>query len=319
MNTLRNKSNSLSSFFEGIVYLLPSLTLFAIFVFYPFIRTIIQSLFLSDNRGNLTVFVALENYISIFTSSGYLNTIRNTFVFTILTVPPTVVLALLLAVLTNENLNGMAIYKSIFTATMGISVAAGSVFWNFIFHPTMGTLNNILKIFSVAPKNWLADPKLAMFSVAAVYIWMNLTKEGLQGKHLRDFLPTMEHLKEMYNLINSKGFFRDLKIMEHNTRDILEEINKSYDVYICTAAMEVPNSFEDKFLWLRDELLFLKVENFVFCGNKKTMNCDILVDYTPLQLQRFTGTGVLFTSPFNLNDEVLYRVNNWDEIAELLL
>ena len=78
MNTLRNKSNSLSSFFEGIVYLLPSLTLFAIFVFYPFVRTIIQSLFLSDNRGNLTVFVALENYISIFTSSGYLNTIKNT-------------------------------------------------------------------------------------------------------------------------------------------------------------------------------------------------------------------------------------------------
>lgn len=52
---------------------------------------------------------------------------------------------------------------------------------------------------------------------------------------------------------------------------------------------------------------------------KKTMHCDVLVDDTPIQLQRFTGTGVLFTSPFNLNDEEFYRVNNWDEIAELFL
>lgn len=148
---------------------------------------------------------------------------------------------------------------------------------------------------------------------------MELTKEQMYGKHLRDFLPTMEHIKEMYNLINSKGFFRDLRIIEPNTRDIMKEINSRYEVYICTAATEVPNSLEDKFLWLREELPFLKMDNFVFCGNKKVMHSDVLVDDSPLQLQRFTGIGVLYTSPFNVNDEEFFRVNNWSEIADLFL
>lgn len=169
-----NKFKELKNFVRGLVYLLPSLLLFVIFVFYPFLRTIVQSLFLSDNLGNLTSFVFLDNYKSIFTDPLYINSIKNTFIFTILTVPPTIILALLLAVLTNENIKGMTIFKTIFTSTMGISVAAGSVLWNFIFHPTVGILNRFINLFGVESQNWLANPDLAMFSISIVYIWMDL-------------------------------------------------------------------------------------------------------------------------------------------------
>lgn len=174
MNKATTSSLNRGSFLKGMAYLLPSLILFGMFVFYPFLRTIFQSLFLSNNKGDLTLFVGMDNYISVLTDPVFLNSVKNTFVFTIITVPITIIIALLLAVLTNENLKGMNIYKTIFTATMGISVAAGSVFWNFIFHPTIGILNGILKALGLGGQNWLTNPNLAMYSVAAVSIWMNL-------------------------------------------------------------------------------------------------------------------------------------------------
>lgn len=148
---------------------------------------------------------------------------------------------------------------------------------------------------------------------------LNLELKDLKGKNFWDFFPDTNQRKEMYNLINKKGFFRDLKIMDKDTVDVLKEMNEIYEIFICTAAMEVPNSLEDKYLWLREHLPFLDVNNFVFCGTKKAMYADILIDDTPLQLNRFTGTGVLYTSPFNENEESFLRVNNWEEIGNIFL
>lgn len=167
---MRNKQKT----WKGLLYISPSLLLFSIFIFYPFVKTIFQSFFLSNNLGEITSFVGFKNYISLFKSSNYINSIIQTFKYTLLTVPLTIIISLLLAALTNEKLNGMGIFKTIFTATMGISVAAGSVFWNFIFHPTVGILNKIIVLMGGKNINWLADPKFALFSIACVSVWMNI-------------------------------------------------------------------------------------------------------------------------------------------------
>lgn len=57
---------------------------------------------------------------------------------------------------------------------MGISVAAASVFWMFLFHPTIGWLNRIVKTFGLEPIGWLTDPNWALFSVSISTIWMNV-------------------------------------------------------------------------------------------------------------------------------------------------
>lgn len=159
---------------KGMVYVLPSLALFAIFVIYPFIRTIIQSFYLSDNRGFLTVFVGLDNYIDLFTNPLYLQSLKTTCLYTILTVPLTVVISLLLAVLSSYNWKGMGIFRTIFTSTMGISVAAGSLFWNYVFHPTVGLLNAFIIKLGGEAIGWLIDPKYALVSISIVTIWMNI-------------------------------------------------------------------------------------------------------------------------------------------------
>ena len=80
----------------------------------------------------------------------------------------------MLAVLSSSNLPGMGVFRTIFSSTMGISVAAGSVFWNLLFHPTAGLLNRIVQWFGGEPIGWLTDTNFAIYSIAAVSIWMNI-------------------------------------------------------------------------------------------------------------------------------------------------
>lgn len=131
-------------------------------------------LFATTNTGALTQFVDIQNYIALFTDPKYLQNLGNTFLYLLLTVPLTVIIALLLAVLSCSNLPGMGVFRTIFSSTMGISVAAGSVFWNLLFHPTAGLLNHIVMTLGGKPVGWLTDANCALLSVSAVSIWMNL-------------------------------------------------------------------------------------------------------------------------------------------------
>ncbi len=158
----------------GWVYLLPSIAIFAIFVIYPFARTIVTSFFATTPAGGLTQFIGLSNFITLFTDPLYTQAIANTLIYVVLTVPLTIVIALLLAVLTAQDLPGMGIFRTIFSATMGISVAAAAVFWNLLFNANSGVLNRIIEFFGGEGVGWLIDQNVALLSVSIISIWMNL-------------------------------------------------------------------------------------------------------------------------------------------------
>lgn len=157
-----------------IIYLLPSMLIFLIFTFYPFVKTLVTSFFATTNTGALTQFIDIQNYISLFTDPKYLQNLGNTLLYLVLTVPLTVIISLMLAVLSCSNLPGMGVFRTIFSSTMGISVAAGSVFWNLLFHPTAGLLNHLISSLGGRPVGWLTDANCALLSVSAVSIWMNI-------------------------------------------------------------------------------------------------------------------------------------------------
>ncbi len=157
-----------------VIYVLPSMLIFLIFVIYPFVKNIVTSAFATSNTGSLTSFVGLSNYIDLFTDPQYLQILKNTVIYTVLTVPLTVVISLLLAVLSCTDRPGMGIFRTIFSSTMGISVAAGSVFWNLLFHPTAGLLNHVVQFFGGESIGWLTDSHYALISISVVSIWMNI-------------------------------------------------------------------------------------------------------------------------------------------------
>ncbi|MCM3380704.1 sugar ABC transporter permease [Bacillus sp. FSL R5-0394] len=173
-STAKRGKRSTRHFTKGMLFLFPSLFLFTVFLFYPMIRTLYLSFFLTDNRGMATVFVGLENFMRIFTSDLFLKSLTSTFLFVVYTVPGTILISLFLAIIANERLRGIGLFRMVFSSTMGISVAAASVFWLFLFHPSIGFLNQLLSWLNVGSIGWLTDPKWALFSVSVSTIWMNI-------------------------------------------------------------------------------------------------------------------------------------------------
>lgn len=158
----------------AFIYLLPSILLFSVFIFYPMFKTIYLSFFLTDQQGQAALFVGLDNYQDLLTSASFHKSIKATLLFVLYTVPAGIIIALFLALMANEKLRGIGFFRVIYSSTMGISVAASSVVWLFLFHPSIGMFNRVLNLFGIAEIQWLLDPDWALLSVSVSTIWLNL-------------------------------------------------------------------------------------------------------------------------------------------------
>ncbi|RDU37748.1 sugar ABC transporter permease [Neobacillus piezotolerans] len=158
----------------ALLYLLPSILLFSVFVFYPMFRTIYLSFFLTDQQGTAAVFVGMENYQYLLESPAFRNSVKATVLFVLYTVPTGVIISLFLALIANEKLKGIGFFRTIYSSTMGISVAASSVVWLFLFHPSIGMFNRLLNVLGMPGVQWLLDPDWALASISISTIWMNI-------------------------------------------------------------------------------------------------------------------------------------------------
>jgi len=156
------------------VFLAPSLVLFGIFIFYPMLQSIYLSLHVTDPQGRVARFVGLQNYTGLFASPLFYESLKVTGQFILYTVPTTIVLALLLAVLTHHSLPGIRGFQLIFSLPVAVSVGTAAVIWLQLFHPNVGMLNRFLGLAGADPVFWLSDPQKAMISVSIVTVWMNL-------------------------------------------------------------------------------------------------------------------------------------------------
>lgn len=145
----------------------------------------------------------------------------------------------------------------------------------------------------------------------------NVTVKDLHGQWLWEFVPE-ERQQALHDYIMSEDFFEVLDVMPESQR-VLAKLQKRYDVFIATAAMEVPSSFNAKFRWLARYFPFIPPSNIVFCGNKSILHGDYLIDDNPRQLRIFPGEGILFSSPANASVTGFRRVNNWLDVEKMFL
>ncbi|NGY93561.1 sugar ABC transporter permease [Bacillus megaterium] len=168
------EKKSMPNLLVGLSYLLPSLLLFGVFLFYPMIKTLYLSLFITDTQGNPLKFVGLQNFFYLFTDPNFLQSMKATFLFVLYTVPIGLIIALFLALIANEKLKGIGFFRTMFSSTMGMSVAASSVIWMFMYNPTIGVINKVLNLVGIHDVQWLLDPKYALIAVSISTIWMNI-------------------------------------------------------------------------------------------------------------------------------------------------
>ncbi len=143
------------------------------------------------------------------------------------------------------------------------------------------------------------------------------TEEELRGMDLRTLIPK-EHLSRYIQYLNQPGFFRDLELMEDADK-VLEELNRKYEVYLVSAAMEFPNSLKDKYDWIMEKLPFISWKQICLCGVKYVIQTDIMIDDRTRNFKFFKGRKILFSAHHNLLEEGYERVNNWQEVAQKLL
>jgi 5'-nucleotidase len=144
---------------------------------------------------------------------------------------------------------------------------------------------------------------------------VHVSAESMTGKSETGSFPDPELV---WSFLFKPKFFGTAKVIE-GSQKVIKELNKKYEVFIVSSAMEFPQSLPEKFDWLKENFPFIKWQQIVFCGSKKLIKGDIMIDDHLKNLEFFEGKKILFTAPHNALAEGYIRAENWNEIAEILL
>lgn len=165
------------------------------------------------------------------------------------------------------------------------------------------------------------DEVIADFHTKHLHLYNTAYKDSLNTEDLngtRLWILRSGLSKEILDFVDEPGFFRDLSVME-GSQEVIEELSKSYEIYITTAAMEHPSSFQAKYEWLQEHFSFIPQTNYVFCGDKSIIKADYLIDDSSKHFRGFQGKGLLFTAPHNIYETGFERVNNWVEVRDFFM
>lgn len=144
-----------------------------------------------------------------------------------------------------------------------------------------------------------------------------VTAAQLVGTRLEKLLPAERH-GAIRRMVHDATFFENLEVLP-DAVEVIRELMDRYEVFIVSAAFEVPVSFAAKHRWLQKHFPFIPETHMVFCGDKTIIRADYLIDDTPRHFTRFAGTPILFSAPHNAEETRFRRVASWQEIREMFL
>ncbi len=154
----------------GYLFALPGYSIYFLFVFIPVVVTFYLS-FTNYDLYHTRDFIGISNYIGLAKDPTFLISVKNTFIYSLFTIIPQMLLGLITAVMLNENLYGQKFFRVSFYIPNITAMAAISMVWLWIYDPTQGILNSVLRTLGLPAQKWLFDLNLAMPSVIIMSIW----------------------------------------------------------------------------------------------------------------------------------------------------
>jgi 5'(3')-deoxyribonucleotidase len=145
---------------------------------------------------------------------------------------------------------------------------------------------------------------------------LRVDRAVLDGKEEGEGFP--DNHSTLKEFIFRPNFFRTMRV-NADSQHVLKELNKKYEVFIVSAAMEFPQSLPEKLEWLKEHFAFLTWKQIVFCGSKSVVHSDFMIDDLPHNLEKFIGEKFIFTAPHNKHYHQFQRLNNWEEVGKKLL
>ena len=158
----------------AVLFLLPSLILLGLFVFWPMIDSIRMS-FYDWNPLKGKIFTGLENYQNLLKDKLWWTSLGNTIKYILMNVPPIVIFSVIMCELVLfANNKSKVISKFIrgsFFLPCALSLVATGVAWRYLMGTNYGVINNFLSALGLEKVGWLTDGKIALGSMAIVTIW----------------------------------------------------------------------------------------------------------------------------------------------------
>ncbi len=155
-----------------LIFLLPSLIGFCLFVFIPTVSTIYYSF--TDYTGGFSYsFIGLDNYYRALTSGAFRGSLWITIKFALYSVFFQILLGFVFAMLLNHKIAAMGFYRAVIFLPVVLSQVAIALVFMLILHPSKGPVNNLLVSLGLPPQPWLASPRTALGTIAAVNVWQS--------------------------------------------------------------------------------------------------------------------------------------------------
>lgn len=186
------------------LFLLPAVVVLVLFFFIPFFQTIGLSFFGYDSSLYNPDFVGLDNYKKLITSPVFYKVMANTFIYLIFAVPFLTVFPLFLAILINQKIRCVTLYKILIYLPVIVSIVVAAIAFKWLYAQT-GILNYFVEQLGYNPIGWLTDPKYSLYSVAIVTIWKGV------GYYMMIYLASLMSVpQDLYEAcdIDGANFFR---------------------------------------------------------------------------------------------------------------
>lgn len=170
----------------GYAFVGPWILGFLVFTLFPFISSFALSL-TSWDLVNTPQFIGLDNFTTMFIKDNLFQlTLWNTFYYAFFSVPGIQIIALILALILNQELKGMPIYRTLFYIPAITPAVASAFLWMQLFNPRIGMINSVLRWFGLNGPNWLYDTNWAMPALIIMSLWgcgvaMIIYLSGLKG------------------------------------------------------------------------------------------------------------------------------------------
>lgn len=170
-------------------FIAPNFIGFAVFTLGPILFAFALT-FMKWNGSGAITFAGLANIKKLFADSIFLESLKNTIIYCLGTVPLTMAFALLLAIVLNKKIFARNFFRTVTFFPYVASLVAVAVVWNMLFNPAKGPVNMLLNLAGISEEHlpgWAADRRWAMFTVILFSTWKNMGYymiiylAGLQG------------------------------------------------------------------------------------------------------------------------------------------
>jgi multiple sugar transport system permease protein len=118
-------------------------------------------------------FVGLENFRALFRDRDFFISLTNTLIYTLLVVPATVGMGLLVALLIESGKSLRAFYRAAHFLPFMATMAAMAIAWEALLHPTIGLINEALASLGLPTANWLRNGHTVLPALAVIGVWQN--------------------------------------------------------------------------------------------------------------------------------------------------